>query len=234
MDARAVHERLRHARIARGEELAGLACRIGVRQEHLRAIEDGRFGDLPTGIYGRAAVRTFAAACGFDPAATLAECAPLLPVADEPIEALARLRGVRPARHEPHHEPINFDRPSWRPLAASAVDALVVVALLVIVVVATASLLLVPIAALHSSAVTLALVGLLLGAGYFVWFGGLGGATIGERLAHVVPDASDPALLTLRSIAERTLRSATVDVRCIVRLGVWLASRLDAYRSQAA
>ena len=61
-----ISERLRQARTATGEDLAALGKRIGVRQEHLRAIEDGRFADLPAGIYGRSAVKSFAAAFGFD------------------------------------------------------------------------------------------------------------------------------------------------------------------------
>src|SRR5688500_20271862 len=73
---------------------AGLARQCALRVEWLQAMEDGRFGDLPSGIYGRSAVRRYAEALGLDPAEILAACAPLLPLVDDPISALGRLRGM--------------------------------------------------------------------------------------------------------------------------------------------
>ena len=90
----ALRERLRRARAACGEELSALSRRTGIRLHHLHAIEDGRFGDLPPGIYARSAVRGFAEACRLDPDALLAECETLLPRVDDPIGALARKCGV--------------------------------------------------------------------------------------------------------------------------------------------
>src|SRR5262245_61842424 len=94
MDGAVLPERLRRARAACGEELSALASRTGIRLHHLRAIEDGRFGDLPPGIYARSAVRAFAQACRLDPDALLADCDALLPQVDDPIGALARKCGV--------------------------------------------------------------------------------------------------------------------------------------------
>jgi Helix-turn-helix domain len=94
MDEGALHERLRRAREACGEDVSALSRRAGIRAQHLRAIEDGRFGDLPPGIYARSAVRKFADACGLDPVAVLAEIEALLPRVDDPIDALARKCGV--------------------------------------------------------------------------------------------------------------------------------------------
>ena len=65
-----VHERLRLAREARHEDLAAVAARSGVREHVLRALEDGRYGDLPSGLYGRTAVKAYAAA-GADVAVTI-------------------------------------------------------------------------------------------------------------------------------------------------------------------
>lgn len=234
----AVHERLRQVRQSRGEDLSVLARRIGVRKEHLQAIEDGRFGDLPPGIYGRAAVRSFAVACGFDPVEILAACEPLLPGIEEPISAIGRLRGVRQPRADSPPEPfrsipVAVDPLDWRPLAAAALDALVVVTLLLVVVICAATALLVPITALGASALSLTVMGIILAGAYFMWFGGLGGATIGERVVGIAPEAdSHPqALLTLRAIASRAVRSATEDVRCIQRLGSLLGTLLATYRS---
>ena len=57
MSEETVHQRLRRIRIERGEPLSKLAQQSGLRVEWLQAIEDGRFNDLPSGIYGRSAVR---------------------------------------------------------------------------------------------------------------------------------------------------------------------------------
>src|SRR5690349_10610180 len=120
---------LQQARLAQGEDLCTLAQRIGVRQEHLRAIEDGRFADLPAGIYGRAAIRHFANAFGFDGAAMLAECDPLLTPLEEPIAALARVNGLRPNVPPPPRESeaaepaIASPFAGWKHLAAATVDA---------------------------------------------------------------------------------------------------------------
>src|SRR5947207_12068148 len=91
------HEQLRCARAQRGEDLAALSARTGLRVHHIRAIEEGRLGDLPRGIYGRAAIRSFAAAYALDADAVLADCEVLLPRVEDPIDALARVRGIAPS-----------------------------------------------------------------------------------------------------------------------------------------
>src|SRR5438105_1526934 len=96
-----VLERLRQAREATGCDLSALESRIRVRAAHLRAIEEGRFGDLPAGIYARSAVRALASACGLDPAEVLAACQDQLPSVEEPIRGLARVHGLRSNSAEP-------------------------------------------------------------------------------------------------------------------------------------
>src|SRR4051794_20125269 len=95
-----VNERLRRARTSRGEQLAELAAGIGVRESVLRGIEDGRFDQLPPGIYARAAIRSYSSAVGLDPVEILDACAPSLPAIEEPISAMGRLRGIRTAAAE--------------------------------------------------------------------------------------------------------------------------------------
>jgi len=234
-----IADRLRDARTASGEELPVLGKRIGVRQEHLRAIEEGRFADLPAGIYGRAAVKSFATAVGIDPAEALAACEALLSPMDEPIAALARLRGVRsPARTAVQVETAadasrDISFPGWRSLVAAAVDAVVVVGLLLLVVVAAMTALTVPVSALKDSAPPFALMGALLGAGYFLCFGGVRGATIGERALGVEPRVPSSSTVTLRVVAERALMAATEDARSIQRIGEWLGRSVGAWASSA-
>lgn len=234
----AVAERLAAVRAAKGLSLDSLAREIGVRRENLIAIEEGRFSDLPTGIYGRAAIKAFASACGFDPVELLASCEPFLRQAEEPIEGLARIRGLarpkRPVRADSPTQTVDsLEAPTWHPLAAAAVDALVIAGLLLIVVFSAALSLVVPISALDRSSAWFALVGIVLGLGYFVWFGGLAGATVGERAVGISVASSEAPTITLRDVAIRTLWSATEDVRSIRRFGTAFGAVLDTYRSTA-
>jgi hypothetical protein len=238
-----ISNRLSQARQACGEDLAALGARIGVRQEHLRAIEDGRFADLPPGIYGRAAVRTFAGAMGFDGAAVLAECEPFLVPVDEPIAALARLRGVRARRPEPSRSPSEADAQDdfagdspfagWRRLAAAALDACVVAGLLLMVIVSALTALTAPVSALKDSAPAFGLMGLLLAAAYFLCFGGVRGVTVGARALGVARDGH-ASTVTLQLVLERAMLSATEDLRCMVRMGERLGRSTAAWVASAS
>src|SRR3954467_13544231 len=132
-----VDEQFRLARTARGESVEGIARRTGLRVEWLQAIDDGRFSDLPAGIYARASVRTYAAALELDVHAILMRCTPLLPVAEDPIQAMRRLNGIAAAPSSQPEQPIDKPAaalPDWRVLVASAIDAsAMAVALLVLV-----------------------------------------------------------------------------------------------------
>jgi uncharacterized RDD family membrane protein YckC len=221
------HERLRSARVERGEEVAILASRSGLRVHHIRAIEEGRFADLPRGIYGRAAIRTFAAAYALDVDAVLADCEALLPPIDDPIAALARMRGVTPTAHavgEPAPATKTApDRPAWRPFAAATVDGAVAAVLLVVACAGAALVVRMPISALGSSASALFVLGLVLAAAYYVCLGGLSGTTLGESAVGATHVVRDPRPLTLRAITLRTLAAATADVRAIHGVGIWTA-----------
>ena len=237
-----VSQRLSQARAQRGLELPALAKRLGVREEYLRAIEEGRLADLPPGIYGRFAVKAFARDCGFDPAEILAACESLLTPVDEPIAALGRLRGVRqPNRTAPMPtattnaptspsvpvpSPAGCGFPDLRLLAAAALDGLFVITLLLLLIVCTVTAMTVRVGALDGSGPAFALMGVLLGIAYFVCFGGVGGRTAGEWLLRVEPERTGHRSLTVETVVARALRSATDDVRFIRRLGAWMGDLL--------
>jgi len=63
---RGLGEMLRSARESRGLSLADVAELTHVRQEYLRALEEGRYADLPEDVYARNFVRLFAQAVGLD------------------------------------------------------------------------------------------------------------------------------------------------------------------------
>ena len=238
MSNQTVPEQLRRARIGRGESLTSIAARSGARVDLLQAIEDGRFQDLPTGIYARATVRRYAGAVGLDPDEILALCAPFLPAVEDPITALSRLRGVPPPRRRPaenaaskpessvprasSHEVLDeapLAWPSWRMLAASAIDATAVLGMLLAVVTCTVAMG-VPMSALgRAAAPAFALMAFVLGGCYFVVLGGVMGATPGEQAVGLRTQTTAPHPLDLRAVATRTLQSVFRDASFIELLG---------------
>jgi uncharacterized RDD family membrane protein YckC len=241
-----VSQQLKSARVAREKDLAVFARQVGISAHHVCAIEEGRFADLPTGIYGRSAVKSYATACGLDPAEMLATIEPWLRAVDDPIFGLARLKGIRVPAPAAADIPVigvistvdaEAGPANWRPLAAALIDALIVTALLLVVVLAAVSALLVPVAALDHSSPAFGFMGVLLALGYYLCFGGVSGATVGERVMHV-SHAPRQRTLTLHAVAARALQSASEDVRCLcslgARLGRWLAVPPgSAYRDDA-
>ena len=207
--------------------MKALAGRTGLREGLILAIEDGRFDALPRGIYARAAIKTYASAMGFDPEEILEACAPSLPAVEEPIRAMGRLRGVRqrpiaapaPPPGAPRAAP-SPETPDWRLPAAAAIDACVVGAMLGALITIARIATDVPVATLGSAgAGAFAVMGLVLAVAYFAWFGGLSGATAGERALHLDGDASRTARATLAVIAARAMHCATDDVRFVAASG---------------
>jgi transcriptional regulator with XRE-family HTH domain len=187
------HEQLRQARERRGITLEALQNRTGVRVQVLQALERGAYDALPTGLYGRHAVRAYARTVGLDGDAVLGSIARLIPEPEDPLDGLARVRGIaRRARPietpvEPEQQwaaadedHISFD---WRAVLAVATDGAVLlvfgVALISLTVAAAGTSLtaLAPVAA----PAWIFLIGLV-SAIYFALLGGIGHHTAGDRL----------------------------------------------------
>jgi hypothetical protein len=79
---------LYHARISSRLSLQQIGIRTALSPSVLRNLDEGRFELLPSGVYARSYVRTFAAAVGLDPEGALAELEHLLPGAPDPLPAL--------------------------------------------------------------------------------------------------------------------------------------------------
>lgn len=223
-----VLDRLRQARVARGESCESLSKRTGVRVEWLRAIEAGHFQELPPGIYGRSAIRAHANALGLDAEAVLAACAALLRSIEDPIAAMRRLNGISVPAPSPAVAAEKMESslrtpalPDWRLFAASIIDAAVMAFTFLVVVTCTVGMGL-PINALDRSAGgPLFLVTIVLTACYFVFFGGIVGQTAGEYLTGLEPP-SGPTRLDLRAVALRTRQSICRDSYFIELLGEWI------------
>lgn len=222
-----VYERLRQSRISRGDNLPSIAQRSGVRESLLLAIEEGRFSDLPRGIYGRSAIRSFANALGLDATQVLAECEQFLVPTDDPIEALARLRGCRSALKPAAPEtaaatppaPWNESAAIWKPLTAAAIDSLIIMGLLLFLVAATMTFCAAPLSAFRGAAAAFGIMGILLAAGYFLWFAGMACSTVGERAMGISAVPMPPASHDLNSVLARTWRAVLRDVSSIRALG---------------
>jgi transcriptional regulator with XRE-family HTH domain len=209
---------LRLARERRGWSLAALAIRTGVREQSLDAIERGSFDELPAGLYGRAAVRGYAAAVGLDVDAVLAEVSARLSPLEDPLDGLARVRGI--ARRRAAAPPLATVRQEtatpggpanaggWRVAGATAVDSLLLVAINGIVWSLTSLALGVhPSAALAAAAPALFMLWALIAAVYFVLLGGIRNRTPGARLLGDA-DAADTGRVTLGGSVARGLRWA--------------------------
>jgi hypothetical protein len=244
-----VHQRLRRVRIARGLSHATLAHQCALRVEWLQAIDEGRFGDLPSGLYGRSAVRRYAASLGLNPEEVLAACAPLLPLVEDPISALGRLRGLpapprrsdalavhadkpQARRNEEELAATPCELPSWRLLAAAAVDAIVVVGLLIAVVTCTVASG-IPMSGLGGAATpAFALLTFVLGSCYFVVLGGIVGATAGEHVFGGRSETDGGRPLDLRAVGVRTLNCVLRDAQFIELLGKWLGDKGKKHRGK--
>ena len=85
---------LRRARIQRGLSLSHVAARTLLSPRIVDQLDEGRFSELPGGVYARSHVRAYAAAVGLDPEETVAELQPFLPAAEDPLPTLLTLARV--------------------------------------------------------------------------------------------------------------------------------------------
>jgi len=196
-----LHERLKQARERRRISLATIARQWGVREQNLELIERDRFEDLPTGLYGRAAVRAYATAVGLPADQVLAEVADRLRSPEDPLDGLARVRGLtrQPERtlKEILHMPatdINLNLSmTTRAQVANVIDALFLLFVDFVLLELTAL-----VAGVRSTevlrAAAPAMIALfaLIAALYFVLLGGLARTTVGTKVAHT---SVDPAMV---------------------------------------
>jgi len=178
---------------------ATIARQWGVREQNLDLIDAGRFEELPTGLYGRSAVRSYASAVGVPADEALAEVAARLRTPEDPLDGLARVRGltrqpertIRDVLHVPAPE-ISLSSSS-RAHVANVVDAVVLLGVDFLLLGLTAL-----VAGVGATEVLRAaapsMIGLfaLIAALYFVLLGGLARATVGSRVART---SVDPAMV---------------------------------------
>jgi transcriptional regulator with XRE-family HTH domain len=201
-----VTERLRQAREARGLDLDALARRTRLRVHMLAAVDEGRWNDLPRGVYARAVVRAYAEAVGLDPLGAVTEVAPLLPAPEDPLDGMARVRGFdrRPSAQAASAElpaevaPAAAESPTpataapWEELrriaTAAAIDGSILAGAILALLLLTGAFAGAGIArVLDTAAFSVGLLSAVIVALYFFLLGGICGATAGEHWAGAIP-----------------------------------------------
>lgn len=194
-----LHERLRLARVRRGLSLATIARQWGVREQNLELIEQDRFEELPTGLYGRTAVRSYATAVGLPADEALTEVIDRLRTLEDPLDGLARVRGLTRQPERTIKDILHVAGPevtlsdSSRAHVANAVDGLVLLGLDFLLLQLTAL-----VAGVHATEIlrvaapSMIALFALVAALYFVLLGGLARATVGSKIAHT---SVDPAMV---------------------------------------
>lgn len=227
-------ERMRQAREARGLDLHALAARTRLRVQYFEAVDQARWGDLPRGLYARAVVRAYADAVGVDPGAAVAEVTTLLPVAEDPLDGMARVRGCERAQPAREADPIQADPPDALPsgpsgsaadlrrlAAAAAADGAILAGLILVLLLLTAGVARVPVShALETASAGAGLLASMLVALNFYLLGGIGGATPGERLtgsARVPPVFRGTASAAGRRAARLLLQESSIVAAALSR-----------------
>lgn len=215
-------ELMRRGREERRLDLLALEQRTRVRSHLLSAVEDGRFDELPRGVYARAVVRAYASAVGIDPNRAVTALSPYLPEAEDALDGIARVRGferrtepaaarpaqdtpaaLEPAAHvplaaaeprAPHRKHALQDASYLARQAAAAIDGLVLGCIGFVLLALTARTAGVSIPALLQFATPALLMLFVLIAGlYFLLLGGILGTTAGTHLMHLARTAAPAA-----------------------------------------
>lgn len=165
---------LHRARLDSGLSLEDLLGRTALSLGVLKKIDEGRFAELPPGLYARSYVKKFAVEVGVEPELALANLEPILPAAPNPV----------PVMREERPEPEGTLHLQLARISAATFDAILLIACVVI-----PTLLLASWGSGVELPILLADAGGALGAFcalplalYFVVFDGIAGATPGHRV----------------------------------------------------
>jgi hypothetical protein len=214
---------LHAARLSSGLSLHDIAERTRLSPRVVRALDEGRFDDLPGGLYARSYVRAFASTVAADPETVEHQLIPLLPDVDDPVSAVRGALTVAPTESDER-------RHAGGILAAASLDAVLLMMLnggLTGAVAAACGLTSGQLLAHHglafSAVCSLATVS------YFVLFGGIDGRTPGRRLGGL-PRLETSGPLRAGHILRRAARIYLEEVSLVL---TWLqpppsaASRAD-------
>ena len=222
---------LYHARINSRLTLEQIGLRTALSPTVLRNIDNGRYDLLPSGVYARAYIRSFAGAVGVDPEQALAEVEHLLPGTPDPIAAMheARVRtvpvfvgrwlttiqnrlsalsttGGRLARQESTSAAAVRHSPLTQRALAALIDATLLLAVdaCLVMLVSWSSGIALAVLLRESSWALASYCAIPIGL-YFLLFRGIAGSTPGQSACHVI-DPERHHRLTLPDILWRAVR----------------------------
>jgi Helix-turn-helix domain len=225
---RPLHERLRTARERRGLSLATIAKQWGIREQNLRLIDHDAFESLPTGLYGRTAVRSYAAAVGVPPDEALAEVVDRLRSPEDPMEGIARVRGLTCVTRPGATSRTWMSAASitaWRQFAAAAIDGALLVGIDLLLLALTARVARVSATdVLRLGTPSMIVLCAVIAALYFVLLGGIGRATIGARLMQAPLGAGMLDGVDVRAVLQRGIQSALADGSNLLRWATFVTS----------
>jgi transcriptional regulator with XRE-family HTH domain len=216
-----LHERLRRERQRQGIPIATIARDCGVRERNLLLIEQDKFEELPSGLYGRNVVRLYAKRLGIPPDEALAEVGARLRTPEDALVGFARIRGLRtsarPRRIEFVAPPAMPLSAPWRPFAAAAIDAGLLLAIDMVLVGLTALVAHVPATdVLRIGMAPMMVLAVVIAGLYFVLLGGIGRATLGTRLAHLPEGTGMLDGVDVRTVIQRGLQCAVFEGSSLV------------------
>ena len=186
------------ARRARGLSLADIASSTRLSPRHVQAIDEGRFADLPAGIYGRAYVRAVARAVDLD-VAELDSILSLLPPAPDPLPVLEEAAKPRVSRAPGARVA--------RVCLAATLDALLLLVWSAAEVALVAAACRIRVGTLLTSEpVPLLVLCVTTWVAYFILLAGVQGRTAGQIICGFAAPRSD-APLSLRAILQRAARA---------------------------
>ncbi len=215
---------LQRARVASGLDLSRVSAVTALSPGIVRKIDDGRFEELPGGLYARSYIRAFAEAVGVSPEAALKDVEDLLPGAPDPLPTLREKSGPTPGEVLRAHAEryVNQARTALRKLdttvlerqgldlrraGAAVADAVVLASIGAATTALTAWVCGVGfVEILDQAGLALAVMLILPVLLYFVLFQGIGGRTPGARLCGL-PRCDQPRKLSLDIIATRAFRT---------------------------
>ena len=206
------------ARLQRGIGLSQLAARTLLSPHIVEKIDDGRFAELPGGLYARSYIRAFAAVVGLDPEDVVRELAERLPPGEDPFTALRETARAGDPAWIAAFEDVALSARSWltattadwtgltRRMVAASIDACVLLMLQAVLIRATAWTCGVhPQVLLEFGSAGLAAVWGILVMLYFVMLNGIGGKTLGAFVSQL-PSAEERMPVQLPTVLGRALR----------------------------
>jgi hypothetical protein len=223
---------MRQARERKGFSIATVADAAGLRVPLVEAIERGAFCELPSGLYGRSAVRAYAKAVGLAPDEILAQVSGELRVPEDPLDGLVRVHGLRPrpkreaAPAVPCWEAQELEDRDWRFAAASAIDGALLISVVSVLIQLTALAAGTGVAhVIQSAGPALVLIVAIVAVTYFVLLGGVRNATFGCRLAQVQAERRSCAEADRIDASEAVRRGAHCALRESSIVLEWMSQR---------